>query len=145
MSRRFVVNAPAVVSEVIDGEAVIMNLRLGHYYSTRDVGAITWQALEQGHAETTIASALAARFGLDAPQAADAVATFVRDLLSHDLLREANAPEPGPLTFSSSDGLAWSAPTVAAYTDMEDLLLLDPIHDVAAAGWPMPKSGDDPA
>jgi hypothetical protein len=26
------------------------------------------------------------------------------------------------------------------YSDMQDLLTLDPIHDVDAAGWPMPKN-----
>jgi hypothetical protein len=26
------------------------------------------------------------------------------------------------------------------FTDMEDLLLLDPIHDVGDAGWPMPQT-----
>src|SRR5713226_281677 len=34
MERFFEVNSPAVVSEIIDCEAVIMNLRSGNYYST---------------------------------------------------------------------------------------------------------------
>jgi len=34
----YVVNAPAVVSEIIDGEAVIMNLKSGNYYSSDKCG-----------------------------------------------------------------------------------------------------------
>ena len=37
-------------------------------------------------------------------------------------------------------GAAWTAPVLEVFTDMEDLLLLDPIHDVSeAVGWPMQK------
>jgi hypothetical protein len=27
---------------------------------------------------------------------------------------------------------------------MQDMLSLDPIHDVEAAGWPVPRSDDEP-
>ena len=30
-------------------------------------------------------------------------------------------------------------PALQKYTDMEDLLLLDPIHEVDDTGWPNPK------
>jgi hypothetical protein len=30
------------------------------------------------------------------------------------------------------------APVLQVYSDMQDLLLLDPIHEVDATGWPMP-------
>ena len=39
---RFEVNSPAVVSEVIDGEAVIMNLKSGNYFSIQNSGAVIW-------------------------------------------------------------------------------------------------------
>ena len=32
--------------------------------------------------------------------------------------------------------LPFAAPVLHKYTDMEDLLLLDPIHDVDESGWP---------
>lgn len=30
----------------------------------------------------------------------------------------------------------YAAPTIENYTDMQDLLMLDPIHEVDVAGWP---------
>jgi hypothetical protein len=33
------------------------------------------------------------------------------------------------------------APVLAVYTDMQDLLLLDPIHDVDEIGWPTRRDG----
>jgi hypothetical protein len=36
--------------------------------------------------------------------------------------------------------LAFTQPVLEVYTDMQDLLLLDPIHEVdEEAGWPSPK------
>lgn len=140
MSRRVVPNAPAVVAEIIDGEAVIMNLELGHYFSTRGTGALVWDALERGHGEPEIAAALGAVYEAPPAAVADAVTAFVDDLLAHGLLRAAaGEPSVGPLVLQAhAAGGGWEAPTLAVYTDMEDLLLLDPIHDVGAAGWPMP-------
>ena len=34
---------------------------------------------------------------------------------------------------------AWQAPLLQKFTDMQALLLLDPIHEVDSAGWPQPK------
>ncbi len=44
---RFRVNTPTVTHETIDGEAVIINLDSGSYYSLVDVGATVWQFLYQ--------------------------------------------------------------------------------------------------
>jgi hypothetical protein len=35
------------------------------------------------------------------------------------------------------------APGLQAFQDMQDMLALDPIHDVEAAGWPVPRPEDD--
>jgi len=32
--------------------------------------------------------------------------------------------------------LPWQLPVVQVYTDMQDLLLFDPIHEVGPEGWP---------
>lgn len=39
---RLRINAPSVVGEVIDGEAVILNLETGKYYSARGSGSAIW-------------------------------------------------------------------------------------------------------
>jgi hypothetical protein len=143
VSRHFTVNAPAVVAEVIDGEAVIMNLQSGHYFSTSGVGALAWEWLALGHADVDVAHVLAERHPAAASQVRADVARFVDALLAHDLLREATVAAPGEAPAAAAAPAVWSAPVLSAYTDMEDLLLLDPIHDVGPAGWPMPKA--DPA
>src|SRR6187397_1108133 len=41
-------NSPSVVSEIIDGEAVIMNLATGHYFSALGTGGELWALIEKG-------------------------------------------------------------------------------------------------
>jgi len=47
------------------------------------------------------------------------------------------AAPSSPLPPPTPTGEAFRPPTVAVYSDMEDLLLLDPIHDVDETGWPV--------
>ena len=55
-------------------------------------------------------------------------------------------PEQEELTsWISGTRQPYSPPVLNSYTDMEELLLLDPIHDVDQAGWPMPKASDGAA
>jgi hypothetical protein len=42
MSRRYRINEPRIVSQTIEGEAVIINLETGNYYSLDDLGAAIW-------------------------------------------------------------------------------------------------------
>jgi len=53
------VNAPSVVAEVIDGEAVIMDLASGHYFSTQHVGCDIWRGIELGVSRSAIVRSLA--------------------------------------------------------------------------------------
>jgi hypothetical protein len=138
------VNAPAVVAEIIDGEAVIMDLASGHYFSTRHVGCDIWRGVERGLTRSSIARTLVARYEVDESAAGAAVDMFVRDLLERNLVVEVSAsagngdaPEAESAAARRRD---FAPPVLEAYSDMEEMLLLDPIHDVDAAGWPMPKS-----
>lgn len=44
---QFRINAPTVISETIDGEAIIINLDTGAYYSLRETGAAVWQLIDK--------------------------------------------------------------------------------------------------
>ncbi len=142
MPRRFRVNAPAVASEIIDGEAVIMNLRTGAYFSTRGSGSLLWNWIEQGIPEDVLASALRRSYA-DADGEVDrTLAVFLTQLLEHELIREIplQGPIPAPEPEIPVTGARFAPPVLEVFTDMQDLLLLDPIHDVSEEeGWPAPK------
>lgn len=142
------VNAPAVVAEVIDGEAVIMDLASGHYFSTQQVGCEIWRAIERGASRSAIVATLVSTYDVEPHVASAAVTTFVGELVQRNLVVESNGDAGSgeqPVNGSGVQRPAFTSPVLNSYTDMEDLLLLDPIHDVDQAGWPMPKAPDVPS
>jgi hypothetical protein len=148
MEPKLKVNAPNVVAEVIDGEAVIMDLTSGHYFSTQHVGCVIWRGIELGASRSAIARSLASAYDVDPDAASAAVESFVGDLLQHNLVVETSGSSSGAeeqASWLSDARQPYSPPVLNTYTDMEELLLLDPIHDVDQAGWPMPKVPDAPA
>jgi hypothetical protein len=147
-SDRFQINSPAVVSEIIDGEAVIMNLKSGHYFSIQGSGARIWDWIGEGHSLDVVIDCTKRSFVADAADVETSVLRFVDDLLQHELIREndevdgtADAP-PAPRQVNG-DSTPFEIPVVEAFNDMQDLLLLDPIHDVDEAGWPRLKDEDE--
>jgi hypothetical protein len=135
----FRITPGAVVSEIIDGEAVIMQMRTGHYFSTRGTGAVLWDLLQRGLDLDTAAQRLADATGVERDALSDAIHAFTAEASRHQLGEVTEVGATGSVDLPALPS-TWSVPVLEAFTDMEDLLLLDPIHDVAEeAGWPMQK------
>ncbi len=138
LSSAYRINAPNVVSEIIDGEAVIVHLGTGVYYSVDQSGAAIWSLIEHGTPLSAVVAAVAAHYGQPTTEVEPGVRAFADELLAEGLIVPSDAPTTAaPVSIEASG--AWQPPTLGRYTDMEDLLLLDPIHDVDEAGWPNAK------
>ena len=98
--KHYEVNAPTVVGEVIDGEAVIMDLKTGHYYSSLGVGAVVWNFIEAGCSLEAIEQTLVSHFPEAAAVIPDDLAEFWQQLLSNNLIR----PGTDQANESSLDG-----------------------------------------
>jgi hypothetical protein len=44
-----------------------------------------------------------------------------------------------PPDAASNGSKTFEPPLLEKYTDMQDLVLLDPVHEVDSTGWPAPK------
>jgi Coenzyme PQQ synthesis protein D (PqqD) len=127
------VNEPDVVFETIDGEAVVINLDRGIYFSIRGTGLTIWNDLLAGVDISSVASRLGAAVGRDV---ATDVKAFINRLLEEALVRPRATVVAEVPTALLAANEQYEPPTLEKYTDMEALLLLDPIHDVDEAGWP---------
>lgn len=136
-----VVNAPLVVSETMDGEAIVMHHGSGRYFDMIGSAALIWSAIEQGASYGQIAQALAQAYDLEPAAAQASVEAFVQVLESHDLLRVADTPAPASLDLPAVAG-PYAPPLLGVHDDLADMLLLDPIHDVDDVGWPAPRPLD---
>jgi Coenzyme PQQ synthesis protein D (PqqD) len=142
-SRRFRVDPQRVVHETIDGETILIHLKTGAYFSLSGSGPEIWSLLVDGWSDEAAVSELARRYP-DSDESADATRAFVRELVREELLEEADAAGEEPPGAELPSGRAFEPPKVQKYTDMQYFLLLDPIHEVEAAGWPHER-GQEPA
>jgi hypothetical protein len=69
--------SPDVVTSEADGEAVLLNLETGAYFSLNPIGAVVWEWLEQPHALDAIAAALSARYEVHRAKASEDVARML--------------------------------------------------------------------
>jgi hypothetical protein len=121
--QRFGLNEPAVVADVVDGETIIMNLEKGDYYSLNHSGGELWALLVAGMRRADILQAVAQRH--DPAPSAQEIDVFIGKLLTHNLivpLDHANGSAVSELVAPGS----WSMPELSVYSDMKDLLAMDP-------------------
>jgi len=131
------INDSEAIAESVHGELLIINLRDGTYYSSDGTGDQIWALLVAHAALGDIADWLGARYRADTSEMRRAVLAFVEELEREKLIvphsgdaRPVAAPEVG-------GDAEFAAPVLQKYTDYQELLRLDPIHEVDhSAGWP---------
>lgn len=133
-------NEPAVASEMIDGEVVAINLETGNYFSLQNTAAEIWKLIEDRRGAEELITAIAHRYGQAEPAARAAIAPFIDELLREQLIVPSDGtPSAGTIEAMPPTQTPFTAPELKKYSDMQDLLLLDPIHEVDETGWPNMK------
>lgn len=144
---RFVQSNPdEVAAKVLDGEAILINLVTGVYYSMDGAGAEAWAVLEAtGDVQRTV-EALCAGYAVEPARCRAEVETLVGELLQERLLLPAEKPagrDEGPAI--DERARPWITPTLAAYRDMNDLMALDPpVPGLAPIPWDDPQASRRP-
>ncbi len=106
--------SPSAVSDTIGHDTIVINVKSGAYYSLTESGSKIWADVQNGVVSS---------------ETLPAVSVFVKE----GLLEFGGAsPESGESPLPPSD-------LFEKYTDMESLLLADPIHEVDEQGWPKLK------
>jgi hypothetical protein len=144
----FKVNSPNIVSETIDGETVIVNLQTGDYYSLLRTATDIWSRIEQGTDRQSLINDMMQNYSSDLAEddISKAVNQFIEALIKEGLIileeEEKSAYQPPTLKTLPVplETPQFELPEIEKFTDMEDLLLLDPIHEAdEETGWPNAK------
>lgn len=135
----FRVNEEECAAQVIDGEAVIINLLNGTYYSLDKVGGAIWELAAAGRTTPDIVEHVTARYEVDPDRARRDVERLTQELLTERLLvpapprSEANGAgaagaEHGDASSPRGSGvrMPYDEPVLTTYRDMAELLALDP-------------------
>lgn len=141
---RFRINTPLNACQIIDGEAVLISFETGSYYSSDGAGAHILSLLEPSGSLVEIVDSLADSYDADRDTLQRETEAFLTKLLEAKILIAAEAgAASAPCSLDPPEQkLKFSAPELNAYDDLQDLFLLDPIHDVGQSGWPS-RGADD--
>ncbi len=140
MPELYRVDLPNIMHETIDGEVVVVNLDNGTYYSFDGVGGRVWDLLsEGGRSLEGLTAKVSSVYSGERDEIATAVARFVAQLREEELISVAAGDDAAGNVGDGTPQAQFVAPVLNKYTDMEALLLVDPIHEVEDAGWPNVK------
>ncbi len=144
---RFIINTTKIVHETIDGEVIIINFDTGNYYSLNAAGKDIWCCLEKNFNLSRITVEITAGYKGNNEEIKKDLNQFLVELEKEELIildkeMKDNSSEISPDKFEINEGkekLKYEKPELRKYTDMKEMLLLDPIHEVDETGWPSAK------
>ena len=128
--------SPNIGARSFGDEVVVANFLSGVYYSLLGSAAQVWEGLMAGVPLDRVADAVARAGNADPEAFAAAAQKLVADLVAERLVVVAEPYEASEWSPAPPDGGRYDLPVLERYTDMQDLLLLDPVHDVEDMGWP---------
>jgi len=144
LSTYFRINQPSVVYETFEDEVVAINFGTGNYYSLQRVAYDIWSLIEQGNNAEGIIKRIILKYDGEPQKIEEAIETFLQELQQEGLVVEAHLDNSTlPKVEDRQDGsekklsrFPFIAPSLQKYNDMQQMLLLDPIHEIDKMGWP---------
>ena len=136
MNNRFKVNNDQIVAKVMDGEAILINLTNGMYYSMDGVAGFVWTLINSGHTLTETCERISSHYGVSDSQVETDVKRLICELVEENLVLITNDATPSDIGESppQSAGGTYQSPQLMKYSDMADIFAIDP---------PMPKIQDE--
>lgn len=139
----FRVDEREVIHETLEGESVLVHMGTGVYFSLRGAAAEIWPLVVAGYSKSAIVRTIVARYAAAPPDVVDReVRVLLESLLEHQLATRGPAADSSEVAaeLCASSGRAFETPRLEAFEDMQELLLLDPIHETGEEGWPQRSS-----
>jgi len=137
-------NSEEVAAKVMDGEAILINLSNGIYYSMDKVGAVVWEFVEKNFSPEQMVASITSRYEVEAKAAQADVENLLNQLVEEKLILESNdLPGTGEQPVELKPKEPYESPQLNIYRDMGDLLALDPpTPGLEATPWKDPGEGN---
>ena len=124
---------PRLAAEIFDGEYIIANLDTGLYFSVQGL-AVSMINFLPFETKDQVIDLLANTFPENSETIQKELTSILEELIENEIVLKDDLKT---LVESKSNTLPikYVASRFNKYADMQDLLLLDPIHDVDEDGW----------
>ncbi len=131
--KTYVVNKK-IVADDFEDETVLINVEKGLYFSMQGSAKAIWQAFAVPRQRAATLATLSQE--LTADDRAEMEKT-VQGMIDHGLLVETDEAGSGTTLFSLA-AASFAAPVLGVFSDLAELIAIDPVHEVDdAAGWPV--------
>jgi len=124
-----------IVADDFEDEMVLIDVHKGLYFSMRGSAKEIWKAFKDSQSRSALLGRLADQHGEDSLQS---INQAIDRMVEHELLISGPPPKNGVPVLHGLTVSAFIAPIVDVFTDMAELIAIDPVHEVdEAAGWPV--------
>ena len=134
----------SISAEDFGGELVVVNFSNGKYYGLAGAAPMIWSLLAAPSSLDEVMNEVSRRTGAPRQQVESSIAQFLRQLQDEELvsvLAHAGVTAPISAEHNSAAGDAeeeFKIPELTVYSDLQELILLDPVHDADPDhGWPI--------
>ena len=129
-------NEEKMFYDMAEGQAIVINFTTGMYYGTSSLGSAVLDALLAGAAVSDILTAVQMLPGCPADMQ-EQLNAFISRLIEMEIIVPADDIS-GVCSIDSTSLTDGFALTVDEFTEVQDLILADPVHDVEVEqGWPI--------
>jgi hypothetical protein len=144
---RFFLNQADVIFERFDEEIVAIQLSSGNYHSISGAGIDAFLLLASEPTIEELVDALARKYDASAATIAQDMKAFLDLMRAESLIgvRETQSVAFQPLELMPPrHAVPYAPPSLQPFRDLQDLFLIDPVHDVGPQGWPQTRPGTSP-
>lgn len=121
-------NTAEFATKIVDGEAILINLSNGMYYSMDMVGGFVWELIEAGHDIDSIIEAVTKCYDASEAMVKQDIEQLIQQLVEENIVVFVEgAPLPAPaMSRDISSPQRYATPQIEKFDDMVDLFALDP-------------------
>lgn len=120
-------NEQHVAAKVMDGEAILINLGTGAYYSIGSTGGFIWSLIEKRLSIDAIVRCVTEHYVVTRGQAETEVLRLVEELRVEELVAvSADGAASGAAPPAAATRFAYEFPVIEKFTDMAEMFALDP-------------------
>lgn len=135
----YYLNPQGLTYEDFGGEMVAVNFDTGKYYGLTGSALTIWQALLRPRTVDELVELLELKYSEGEHDIRDMTEKFIKILEGEGLLLQVQSPN---LQLNSDEERRpFVAPNLEVHTDLQELIMLDPVHDTdPERGWPVRKA-----
>jgi len=139
----FEINQPRMIHETIDEETLVIDSETGVYFALPGSASVVLRLLATGKNIANVLAMVASLYETDEREIQPGIEAFVAGLLREEIIVPGDGASRNEV--SGNDAVLaiarepFQPPVLQKFDDLQQLMLLDPIHDVDDKGWPYRK------